>query len=78
MGVPPVEPWQNEHRIDVLLDNPAVRFRIEQASQSASWYEQLMNRSPIAMATGSVAIPGMQIAGIGALVGLGVGMAAQS
>jgi len=36
MAVPPVESWQNEHRIDVLLNNLAVRFRIEQAAQSSS------------------------------------------
>jgi len=28
--------WRNEHGIEVLLADPAVRFRIEQASQSSS------------------------------------------
>ena len=63
MGVPPVESWQNEHRIDVLLNNPAVRFRIEQAAQSSS---RPMSAEQFLKTSGSVmgAIPGMHVAGL--------------
>jgi hypothetical protein len=36
MGTPSAEQWRNEHRLEVLLNNPAVRFRIEQAARSSS------------------------------------------
>jgi hypothetical protein len=36
MGDPSADQWRHEHRIDVLLNNPAVRFRIDQAAQSSS------------------------------------------
>jgi len=36
VGDPSAEQWRYEHRVDALLNNPAVRFRIEQAAQSSS------------------------------------------
>jgi hypothetical protein len=69
MGVPPIGPWQNEHRIDVLLNNHAVRFRIEQATQSSSRpmsFEQFVTKSSGVM----WAIPGMHVAALFPLAAL--------
>ena len=69
MGVPPIEPWQNEHRIDVLLNNPTVRFRVEQAAQSSSrpmTLQQFYAKSAAALWV----IPGMQVVALFPLAGL--------
>lgn len=70
--------WQNEHRVEVLLNDPDVRFRIEQAVQASSKpmsAEQFLQASSVVIGS----IPGMRMVGFatfsGGLVGLEMGKA---
>jgi hypothetical protein len=68
MGSQSFDQWRNEHHIEVLLANPAVRFRIEQASQSSSRPmsgEEFLKRYSAIVSV----IPGLHALGAATLVG---------
>jgi hypothetical protein len=78
MEVSPIESWQDEHRIEVLLNNPSIRFRVEQAAQGSSRPMSAERLVKIEMGVIS-AIPGLQLIGLagylGSLAGLICGLA---
>jgi hypothetical protein len=68
MEDPLIKPWQNEHRIEVLLNHPAVRFRIEQAAQSSS--RPMSAERIMKMEFGVIsAIPGLNLIGLAGYLG---------
>jgi hypothetical protein len=68
METPPIESWQDEHRIEVLLNHPSIRFRVEQAAQGSSRpmsAERLMKTEMAVIG----AIPGLQVIGLAGYLG---------
>lgn len=64
----PADPWQTEHRIEVILGNPVVRFRVEQAAQSST--RPMSGEQFVKNVYGAVgAIPGLHLIALASYAG---------